>query len=87
MAKPPSRRRPEKVAASASRSPSEPPPEPDAFTGESQGGGEGAADAVYREPSRGVGNNPGEVEGFDESVIQEYRRRHMGGSLQQGGRR
>ena len=87
MAKPPGRRRPEKVAASASRPPSGPPPEPDAFTGESHGGAEGAAGTVYREPPREVGNNPGEVEGFDESVIQEYRRRHMGGSLQQGGRR
>jgi hypothetical protein len=87
MAKPPSRRRPEKVAASASRSPSGPPPEPDAFTGESHGGAEGAAGAVYREPPRGVGSNPGEVEGFDEAVIQEYRRRHTGESPEQGGRR
>jgi hypothetical protein len=87
MTKPPSRRRPGQVAASAPRPPGGPPPEADALTGESHGGAEAAPGAIYQEPPRGVGDNPGEVEGFDESAILEYRRRHTCGSLEEGGRR
>ena len=58
--------------------------EPEALSAESPGSPERTPGAVYRDSA---GRNPPEVEGFDESTIQEHRRRRGASGPVPGGKR